>query len=142
VLKEGKITIDSTLPTTKTIVETVLKDFGGFKEEDLQGVIDIPETYDAIVHWAGDYDIMIHRLTSYWQIAKAPNSIPTGWIKIPAGGYMGYMTKPFVYPTKSESPFTSEAGSTVSAVLDTIKNTLGNYEHFFTPAGKYRFQPI
>jgi hypothetical protein len=55
---------------------------------------------------------------------------------------MGYMTKPFVYPTKSESPFTSEAGSTVSAVLDTIKNTLGNYEHFFTPAGKYRFQPI
>jgi hypothetical protein len=78
----------------------------------------------------------------YWQIAEAPNSIPTGWIKIPAGGYMGYMTKPFVYPTKSESPFTSEAGSTVSAVLDTIKNTLGNYEHFFTPAGKYRFQPI
>lgn len=141
-LKEGKIVIDSTLPTTKTIVKTVLRDFGGFKEEDLQGAIDIPEDYDAVVHWAGNYDIMIHEASGYWQIAKAPNSIPTGWIKIPAWGYMGYMTKPFVYPTKSESPFTSEAGSTVSAVLDTIKNTLGNYEHFFTPAGKYRFQPI
>lgn len=141
-LKEGKIVIDSTLPTTKTIVETVLKDFGGFKEEDLRGAIDIPENYKAVVHWAGDYDIMIHEVSGQWQIAKAPNSIPVTWTKIPAGGYMGYMTKPFVYPTKSESPFTSEAGSTVSAVLDTIKNTLGNYEHFFTPAGKYRFQPI
>lgn len=154
VLKDGKIVIDSTLPTTKTIVKTVLKDFGGFKEEDLQGSIDIPETYEAIVHWAGKSDIMIHEIeqqeekdgetitVKYWQIAEAPNSIPTGWIKISAGGYIGYMIKPFVYPTKSESPFTSEAGSTVSAVLDTIKNTLGNYEHFFTPAGKYRFQPI
>lgn len=142
VLKEGKIVIDSTLPTTKTIVETVLKDFGGFKETDLQGAIDIPENYDAIVHWAGKDALMIQRVSNFWLIAKAPDSVPTGWIKIPAGGYMGYMTKPFVYPTKSESPFTSEAGSTVSAVLDTIKNTLGNYEHFFTPEGKYRFQPI
>ena len=143
VLKEGKIVIDSTLPTTKTIVETVLKDFGDFKEKEINdSIIDIPENYEAVVHWAGDYDIMIHEASGYWQIAKAPNSIPTGWIKISAGGYIGYMIKPFVYPTKSESPFTSEAGSTVSAVLDTIKNTLGNYEHFFTPAGKYRFQPI
>lgn len=141
-LKEGKIVIDSTLPTTKTIVETVLKDFGGFKETDLQGAIDIPEDYKAIVHWAGKDALMIQQVSNLWRIAKAPDSVPEGWIKIPAGGYMGYMTKPFVYPTKSESPFTSEAGSTVSAVLDTIKNTLGNYEHFFTPEGKYRFQPI
>ena len=156
-LKEGKIVIDSTLPTTQTIVKTVLNDFGNLnlsywddlsdneqkqKEKDNYDVVDIPENYKAVVHWAGDYDIMIHKESGQWQIAKAPNSIPTDWIKIPAGGYMGYMTKPFVYPTKSESPFTSEAGSTVSAVLDTIKNTLGNYEHFFTPEGKYRFQPI
>jgi hypothetical protein len=120
----------------------VLKDFGGFKETDLQGAIDIPETYDAVVHWAGKDALMIQQVSNLWLIAKAPDSVPAGWIKIPAGGYMGYMTKPFVYPTKSESPFTSEAGSTVSAVLDTIKNTLGNYEHFFTPEGKYRFQTI
>jgi hypothetical protein len=49
------------------------------------------------------------------------------------------VTEKLVYPTKSSDPFISEAGSTVSAVLDTIKNTLGNYEHFFTPEGKYRF---
>lgn len=161
VLKEGKIVIDSTLPTTQTIVKTVLNDFGNlnlsywdelskaeqkYADKNNYDVVDIPEDYKAIVHWAGNYDIMIHPTvyngTEAWQIAKAPNSVPVTWTKIPAGGYMGYMTKPFVYPTKSESPFTSEAGSTVSAVLDTIKNTLGNYEHFFTPAGKYRFQPI
>lgn len=156
-LKEGKIVIDSTLPTTQTIVKTVLNDFGNlnlsywdelsnvqqqYADKNNYDVVDIPENYKAVVHWAGDYDIMIHQVSGKWQIAAAPNSIPKDWIKIPAGGYMGYMTKPFVYPTKSESPFTSEAGSTVSAVLDTIKNTLGNYEHFFTPKGKYRFQPI
>ena len=48
---------------------------------------------------------------------------------------MGYIYTNFVYPGE----LIGNAGSTITEILDKIKNTLGNYEYFYDIEGNFHF---
>ena len=54
--------------------------------------------------------------------------------------HIGYTDTDFIYPLDKD--LLSKAGETVVSVLDTIKNTLGNYEYFFDVDGIFHFREI
>lgn len=54
------------------------------------------------------------------------------------GDNIGYMETPLTYPGE----LIMKAGSTVTSVLDEIKNTLGNYEYFYDTEGIFHFRQI
>lgn len=55
-----------------------------------------------------------------------------------AGYDVGYVFEDFVY----DKELTMNAGTTISQLLDTIKNWLGNYEYFYDEYGFFHFQEI
>ena len=55
-----------------------------------------------------------------------------------AGDDVGFQYTDFVYPGE----LIGDASSTVSSILDTIKNTLGNYEYYYDIYGNFIFQEI
>ena len=54
------------------------------------------------------------------------------------GADIGFIYSDFYFP----SELTASPGDTVVSVLDTIKNTLGNYEYFYDLEGNFIFQEI
>lgn len=136
--------IETTLPRIKDIVTTLLKDFGALKDSEYgDGMPAIEESYNAVMRWEGTGSLAIQKTTEeVIRIARAPVSIPSGWTIVKSGEYLGYKKLPLRYPSASDKPFTTEAGVTVTAALDTIKNKLGNYEQYFDTEGKYFFKPI
>lgn len=76
-------------------------------------------------------------------VAKGSLPNPTkekpNWImQFTYGQNIGYSNVNFVYP----GTLTSNAGDAITAVLDKIKNALGNFEYFFDLDGRFVFQPI
>lgn len=73
-------------------------------------------------------------------IAENPENI-TGYEKIKAfsaGEDIGYIYSSFYFPKE----LVANAGDSVCTVLDTIKNTLGNFEYFYDLDGNFVFQEI
>lgn len=54
------------------------------------------------------------------------------------GDNVGYMETPLTYPGE----LIMKAGSTVTSILDAIKDTLGNYEYFYDEEGIFHFRQI
>ena len=54
------------------------------------------------------------------------------------GQDVGYIYTDFTYPKE----LIGNAGQAITNILDTIKNTLGNYEYFYDVYGNFRFQEI
>lgn len=63
---------------------------------------------------------------------------PTAFRVIKNGDLAGYDWVDFTYPGE----LIKQAGESVVAILDTIKNTLGNYEYFYDVDGNFIFQEI
>lgn len=60
------------------------------------------------------------------------------YISFSTGEDVGYIYTDFVYP----SELIGDAGTSVCNILDTIKETLGNYEYFYDLEGNFRFQEV
>lgn len=59
---------------------------------------------------------------------------------IPAGKDVGFIYSDFTYP--SDKGLTAAKGSAVTGALDSIKNSLENYEYFYDRYGNFIFQEI
>lgn len=115
----------------KDMIKYLVVDMGG---EDPSNVIieDIPDTIRKVVKWTGDTSL-------YWHEGEGKNFFSTeekSDIKYEYGQDCGFMVEQFHYPGTLEC----NAGETVAAMLDKIKNTLGNYEWFYDIWGRFHFQ--
>jgi hypothetical protein len=54
------------------------------------------------------------------------------------GDNIGYMETPLTYPGE----LILAAGDNVCSLLDSVKNTLGNYEYFYDEEGIFHFRQI
>lgn len=122
----------------KDLIKYLVVDFGG---EDPNNVIieDVPDTIRKVVKWVGkSSDLYYYEgnndKLSYFSTQSIQGVTPTKTFTY--GEDCGYMVEPFHYPGKLEC----NAGETVAAMLDKIKNALGNYEWFYDVFGKFHFQ--
>ena len=118
----------------KDLIKYLVVDFGG---EDPNNVIieDIPDTIRKVVKWVGKDNLYYYQKEegqSYFSTTDEGSSTKT----FSFGQDCGYMVESFHYPGKLEC----NAGETVAAMLDKIKNALGNYEWFYDVFGKFHFQ--
>ena len=121
----------------KDIIKHLVIDFGG---EDPSNVIieDVPDNIRKVMKWTGDSDLYYYEQNKLLVTEKQEKN---GQIVEPDktftfGQDCGYMAEPFHYPGTLEC----NAGETVAAMLDKIKNALGNYEWFYDVNGRFHFQ--
>lgn len=118
----------------KDIIKYLVVDLGG---EDPGNVIieDVPDTIRKVMKWTGDtplyyYDGNGKEFTTEEKVGVTPVR------EFSFGQDCGYVVEPFCYPGVLEC----NAGDNVAAMLDKIKNTLGNFEWFYDVWGRFHFQ--
>ncbi len=67
-----------------------------------------------------------------------PDNLRPGYKIVRPDDYAGYELVPFTYP----GDLVKQPGDTITSVLDSIKNALGNYEYFYDTDGNFIFQEI
>ena len=125
----------------KDIIKSLVVEFGGEKPENVI-ITDIPDTIVKVVAWRGKTKLYFykdngfkHFSTTLYEGEKYKTANYDVFI---TGQDVGYMNEPFIYPGTLEC----NAGEAVSAVLDKIKNALGNFEWFYDIDGRFIFQKI
>ena len=113
------------------IIRTLVCEWGGIPKEKVI-IRDIPERISNTVRWVGGYDVKIENGKL---IAASEANADYGF-----GDNIGYQRVDFTYPAEKE--LSSNAGDSITSVLDKIKNTLGNFEYFFDLDGNFIFQEI
>ena len=127
----------------KDIIKYLVVEFGGEKPENVI-ITDIPDTITKIMKWNDKKNTLyIYKegLTGQGGVQYSINLPSLGYEKIDECAYgedVGYTLEPFVYPGTLEC----NAGETVAAMLDKIKNALGNFEWFYDVYGRFHFQEI
>lgn len=130
----GALKEKDTLPSIKTLVKIFVQDYGDIPQE--KSIIDIPKTIEGNAYWGGESPLYINYTEKKYSLEKQEEE---GWFEIKTGGFVGYSTKDFTYP---KGELSSKADSNITSALETVKNTLGNYEYFFDLEGFFRFQEI
>ena len=125
----------------KDIIKKLVIEFGG---EDPNKVIvtDVPDTIVKVMKWCGEKTLYFY--TEGTETLPGSNQFslekPTGNFfglkEYLFGQDVGYVIEDFVYPGLLEC----KAGESVAAMLDKIKNALGNYEWFYDLYGFFHFQ--
>jgi hypothetical protein len=95
---------------------------------------DVPLTIENIVRWTGAEKINITTGNNMVSITEETEDDPGEYS---TGDSIGYQEVDYVYPTASD--LTSNAGESITSVLDKIKSALGNYEYFFDVQGFFHF---
>ena len=133
--------------TTRTVEKLLLKDiikdlvveFGGENPDNII-ITDIDDTIVKVMKWIGKKSVYLYKDLGNKRLLttkdREDNGNPPKEIKY--GQDIGYTTEPFVYPGTLEC----NAGEAVSAVLDKIRNALGNFEWFYDIDGRFVFQKI
>lgn len=104
-------------------------------------ISDIPKTIKTQVFWsATDTDAYIYQENNKQCISTIEPLNNNTVSHKTFGEVIGYQNTGFTFPTDKE--LTSNAGETITSILDKIKNTLGNFEYFFDTDGIFRFQEI
>ena len=162
-ISEGRLSVDKIL--IKDVIKSLLVEFGGERPENVI-VTDIPDTIVKVVKWRGKTKLYFYSTPGYKHFSttlyqgvpnpKDPSSVIEGDFKesngiikwetsedvfgtvFQTGQDVGYMNEAFVYPGTLEC----SAGEAVTAVLDKIKNVLGNFEWFYDIDGRFVFQKI
>ena len=113
-----------------------------YGDEDLNRIIieDIDEEVKQVVKWIGAdalhrYDNKNDKNTVIFSEAPIDkdNDIIYNY-----GYNIGYIYTPFTYPGE----LIGAAGQTVCDILDTIRDTLGNFEYFYDIDGNFIFREI
>ena len=126
-----------TKPVISRIIREAMNHFGG---ENLSKIVisDIEDRIKMVMRWMGNNPIYFINdgnnkilTTNYEDIQGRPYKI------FSYGEDIGYIYTDFTYPQE----LIANAGDNISsAVLDKIKNTLGNYEYFYDITGNWIFQ--
>ena len=131
--------------TTRTVEKLLLKDiikdlvveFGGENPDNII-ITDIDDTIVKVMKWVGKKSIYLYEDKGNKRLLTVKDDGDNPPKEIKYGQDIGYTTEPFVYPGTLEC----NAGEAVSAVLDKIRNTLGNFEWFYDIDGRFIFQKI
>lgn len=119
----------------KDIIKFLVVDFGGELPENVI-IHDIDDYIVKVMKWNGNSPIYLIEETG--KNKRLSITAETGAIRYDKGKNIGYIAEPFVYPGTLEC----NAGETVAAMLDKIKNLLGNFEWFYDIDGRFVFQEI
>ena len=122
----------------RDLIYSIMKDYSGLPMEKIV-IEDIDLRIKNIVRWVGQDNVWIKKeadgVKMYFNPPADPNSNSYCY------GFnqdIGYIWVDFTYPGE----LSTKAGDTIYALLDKIKNALGNYEFFFDVNGVFHFQMI
>ena len=132
-----------TYPTIYQIIQELVNHFGG---EQLSKIIisDIDTRVKKVMKWVGSSPLYIIKkvsggVTQYIPTTDGTTAAAEGnYTMYEYGEDIGYIYTDFTYPGE----LIGDAGNSVCDILDTIKNTLGNYEYFYDLDGNFIFQEI
>ena len=135
--EDGKIIGEQYVSFYRLIYELVTE-WGGIPK-DFVIIDDVPLKIENIVRWVGSEKIKITPIGNIGFEFASPEQGETANV-YNTGDSIGYIQTDYTYP--AESDLTSNAGDSVTSVLDKIKNALGNYEYFFDVYGVFHFQKV
>lgn len=118
----------------KDIIKNLVVEFGG-EQPDNVIITDIEDYILKVMKWSGDKPLYFVGDSNLYFTLEEPRS-GINYTTYSFGDNVGYEIEPFAYPGTLEC----NAGDTVSAMLDKIKNTLGNFEWFYDVEGRFIFQ--
>ena len=132
-----------TYPTIYQIIQELVNHFGG---EQLSKIIisDIDTRVKKVMKWVGSSPLYIIKkvsggVTQYIPTTNGATAASEGnYTMYEYGEDIGYIYTDFTYPGE----LIGDAGNSVCDILDTIKDTLGNYEYFYDLDGNFVFQEI
>ena len=119
----------------KDVIKYLVVDFGGERPENVI-ITDIPDDILKVVKWSGQEPVYLIETKTKKRLTTTEPLKGSEYKTFNYGENIGYMLEPFVYPGVLEC----NAGDTVAALLDKIKNTLGNFEWFYDIWGRFHFQ--
>jgi len=127
-------------PTIYQIILELVNHFGG---EQLGRIMinNIAETARIIMKWIGNIPLYAYESENGLKLTTNINKVPAnqqGMKQYSYGDDIGYMITSFTYPGE----LVVNQGNTICSALDTIKNTLGNFEYFYDVYGNFIFQEI
>lgn len=128
-------------PIISKIIRELVNHFGG---EQLGRILinDVPSKIKQVMKWIGRtplYKVPITEGQKVQYILTTNSNLVTGEpILYEYGQEVGYISADFTYPGE----LVAAQGNSICTILDTIKNTLGNYEYFYDIYGNFIFQEI
>ena len=134
-----------TKPTIYKIIQELVNHFGN---EQLGKILisDIENRIKGVIQWEDSHPLYIYEkeneknpaLKQYQpsMIANLSGYNSKNTKKYIAGQDIGYTLEKFTYPGE----LIAQQGQSVCDILETIKNTLGNYEYFYDVNGNFIFQ--
>ena len=132
----GNMTVDK--PIISQIIREAVNHFGG---EQLSKIIisDIPDRIKQVMKWTGGTPLYFKNTQGDYLLTTDYDAVKDyAYHTYEYGDDVGYIFTDFTYPGE----LIENAGSNVVAVLDKIKNTLGNYEYFYDVNGNFIWQEI
>lgn len=134
----------------RQIIQEAVNHFGGEQYSNIL-VDDVPEKARRALKWSDStplwiiwQDIVINNQVERQYEVRRQDDLATvnpgryGGRCFKSGYDVGYVYEDFVY----DKELTLDAGSTVTQLLDTLKQWLGNYEYFYDEFGIFHFQEI
>lgn len=122
-------------PLIKDIIKHLVIDFGGETPDNVI-IEDIPETIRKIMKWTGETNLYYYEIEGSKEFVTEKKDGIEPSQTFTFGQDCGYVAESFYYPGTLEC----SAGESVAAMLDKIKNALGNYEWFYDIWGRFHFQ--
>lgn len=125
-------------PTIEQIIREGVNHFGG---EQLGKILisDIDNRVKMVMRWVGTTPLyLIQEDNNYTMTTNYDQAYGKAYTMYEYGQDVGYIYTDFTYPKE----LIGNAGQAITNILDTIKNTLGNYEYFYDVYGNFRFQEI
>lgn len=126
-------------PTIVQIIQELVHHFGG---EDPGRIIigDLDTRIKKIMKWTQSTPVYLYKSGESAVLTTEPLN-EEGYLlerEFSIGEDIGYIYSDFFYPGE----LIANAGATVCQMLDSIKNTLGNFEYFYDLHGNFVFQEI
>ena len=142
---------DGSYATKKVLIYNIIKELvNHYGSEDLNNIVieDVPLRIRRVIRWNGSTPLYrigtpeIAQLDSNSQtnceFSLTKPAGDSGYITYNQGDDVGYIRDDFVITGE----LVGNAGETVVAILDKIKNILGNYEYFYDIFGVFHFREI
>ena len=119
------------------IIQTLVCNYGG---ESLDRILinDVPLEIKQIVRFVGSGTLYYNTDTGMYTLDDAYVTDEGTWRTFGYNEDIGYVYTSFTYP----GSLVSGIGDNICAVLDKVKNTLGNYEYFYDVEGNFVFQEV
>ena len=119
------------------IIQTLVCNYGG---ESINRILinDVPLEIKQIVRFIGSGTLYYNTDTGMYTLDDAYVTDEGTWRTFGYNEDVGYVYTSFTYP----GSLVSGIGDNICAVLDKVKNTLGNYEYFYDVEGNFVFQEV